>query len=347
MKVSIIILNYNGLLFNEACLKTVFNQTYKDFEVIFVDNGSTDNSGKVIELLFGTRNNFRYISSGKNLGFTGGNNLGYKNSSGEYIVLLNNDTVVEPNWLEELVKALETFENAGLVQSLVLTDGIPKKYYNKNGSINFLGHNIMEIFPVGENGKGEIFLAGGASLIFRKTLLGDKKEIFPDEYFLYSEDTYLSFFSLFSGYKNYHNARSIVYHKGSGTTKKSKSSFITYYQERNRFLNLLIFFPFIFLILLIPYFIFNILSKILLSLFKKKYSLFGIMRAHLWLTFHPGFILKQREVIKPYKKIKYRKVLEYLTCKLFNGENRFEVFINSLSVFYCSLTGLKTVEFRK
>ncbi len=347
MKVSIIILNYNGLLFNEACLKTVFNQTYKDFEVIFVDNGSTDNSGKITELLFGTRNNFRYLFSEKNLGFTGGNNLGYKYSDGEYIVLLNNDTVVEPNWLEELVKGIETFENAGIVQSLVLTDGIPKKYYEKNGSVNFLGHNIMEIFPIDENGKGEIFLAGGASLIFKKSLLGNKAEIFPDEYFLYSEDTYLSFFSLFSGFKNYHNAKSIVYHKGSATTRKSKLPFINYYQERNRILNFMIFFPFSFHILLIPYFIFNILSKILLSLFKKKYSLLGIIRAHLWLSIHPVFILKERKKIKPFIKIKYHNVLKYLTCKIFNGENRFENIINKISFFYCKVTGLRTVEFRK
>lgn len=347
MKVSIIILNYNGLLFNEACLKTVFNQTYKDFEVIFVDNGSTDNSGKIIELLFGTRNNFRYIFSEINLGFTGGNNLGFRNSSGEYIILLNNDTVVEPNWLEELVKGIETFENAGLVQSLVLTDGIPKKYYEKNGSINFLGHNIMEIFPIDENGKGEIFLAGGASLIFKRTLLRNKKEIFPDEYFLYSEDTYLSFFSLFCGLKNYHNAKSIVYHKGSATTKKSKLQLITYYQERNRILNFMIFFPFSIHILLIPYFIFNILSKILLSVFKKKYSLIGIIRAHLWLIFHPVFILKEKKKLKPYKKIRYRHVINYLTCKIFNGENKFETAINKISFWYCKLTGLETVEFRK
>ena len=99
--ISIIIVNYNGKKWLQKCLDSLLCQTYNNFEIIFVDNGSSDDSVEFVN------NNYKderikIIKSDKNLGFAGGNNLGIDNSKGEYILLLNNDTWVEFDFLEKL-----------------------------------------------------------------------------------------------------------------------------------------------------------------------------------------------------------------------------------------------------
>jgi len=116
--VSIIIVNYNGKHLLDECLTSVFSINYpKDqYEVILIDNDSQDDSVNY------TRKNFpkvRIIESIKNLGFTGGNNLGVKHANGEYYVLLNSDTKVDKNWLKELIKTAQD-KNVGAVSSKLL-----------------------------------------------------------------------------------------------------------------------------------------------------------------------------------------------------------------------------------
>jgi hypothetical protein len=345
-EVSIIILNYNGKQYLTECIDSVLNQSYKNFEIIFVDNGSTDGSVDFLKQKYKDKR-LKIYSTGKNHGFTGGNNFGYHNSNGEFIVLLNNDTIAEKTWLEELIYGMKNFENAGLVQPLVLTEGIPDKYYRKNGTVNLLGHNIMEIFGIDANGKGEIFLASGTSLIFNKNILKIGKEIFPEVYFLYSEDTYLSFYSMFSGYKNYHTSKSVVHHKGSVTTKKEKNSIITFYQERNRILNFLIFFNIDVLIRLIPYFLLNVFMKLTLSIISSRLSFIGMLNSYIWILTNPKIIKSLRKKIKKIKIVNDKDVLLFLSCKLFNGNNILGKIVNNISKTYCIITGLKTVEFNK
>lgn len=342
---SIIILNYNGKKFLRQCLDSLLIQTYINFEIILVDSGSTDGSIEFVKENF-TDERIKLFRLEKNLGFAGGNNFGFKQSSGSYIVLLNNDTIVEKNWLEELVKSIDKFENAGIVQSLIKIENIPEKYYKKNGSINFLGHNVMEVFPIDDNGKGIILLAGGASLIFKRELLKEDR-IFPDEYFLYSEDTYLSLYSSFLGKTNYHNAKSVVHHLGSGTTKNQDKKLITFYQERNRILNFLIFFKISFLLKIVPYLIFNLLFKMFISIFFRRYSFRGIIKSYYWILTNLPYIKKERKKISGIKLAPDEKVISLLTYKLFNGNNILERYINYLSKLYCIIMSIKTVEFKK
>lgn len=343
--VSIIILNFNGKKYIQNCINSVLKQTYSNFEIILVDNGSTDGSIEFVKENFSDER-IKLFRLEKNLGFAGGNNFGFKYSSGSYIVLLNNDTIVEKNWLKELVKSIDKFENAGIVQSLIKTENIPEKYYKKNGSINFLGHNIMEVFPIDDNGKGIILLAGGASLIFKRGLLKEDR-IFPEEYFLYSEDTYLSLYSIFLGKTNYHNSKSVVHHLGGGTTKNQDRKFITFYQERNRILNFLIFFKVSFLLKIVPYLVLNLLFKIFISIIFKRYSFLGIIKSYYWILNNLQYIKNEREKISGFKLVPDEKVISLLTYKLFNGNNILERFINYLSKLYCIILRIKTVEFIK
>lgn len=341
--VSIIILNYNGRKYLEDCLKSVLAQSLRDFEIIFVDNGSTDGSIEYVKNNFND-SRIKIVSSEKNLGFAGGNNYGLRFAAGEYIVLLNNDTVTEKDWLRNLYEVISNDESTGIVQSLVYTEGIPERYYRKNGTLNLLGHNIMEVFEIGEDGVGEIFQANGCSLMIRRSLIDNLGGLFPEEYFAYAEDSYLSFKVRFAGLRAMHTSNSIVRHAGGATTKEYRSSFRTYLQERNRILNFLIFFSKGFRLKYYPLLICNLKMKILMSLFTGKYSLKGILKAYFWLMKNGKWISEQREKESRTKEVDEREVIKYLSGKLFNGENIFERFFNFFSILYCRFVRIKVLE---
>ena len=105
--VSIIILNYNAGKLLLDCVDSVFLSNYKNFEVIVVDNVSTDNSHKKCKETF---EKIVLIENKRNLGYCKGNNVGIENANGEYIIILNPDTVVEPNWIQKFLDAHNTID---------------------------------------------------------------------------------------------------------------------------------------------------------------------------------------------------------------------------------------------
>ena len=127
-RVSIIIVNYNGRPWLEPCLSSVQQQDYQDYEVLLVDNASTDGSAELVAERFPW---VRLIQAEKNLGFAGGNNLGFAHSSAEYLVLLNNDTAVEAGWLRNLVGAADTDGRVGAVGAKIV-------FYSKYLPITFM-----------------------------------------------------------------------------------------------------------------------------------------------------------------------------------------------------------------
>ena len=145
--ISIIILNFNAgdLLLN--CVNSVFKSTYTNFEVIIVDNVSKDNSHIRCQEKF---EKIQLIENKENLGYCEGNNVGIRNAKGDFILILNPDTVVEPNWLEHLLNAYKSF-GEGLYQ--------PKHLSLNEKSMFMSAGNMMNIFGFGyarEKGKKEI-----------------------------------------------------------------------------------------------------------------------------------------------------------------------------------------------
>jgi hypothetical protein len=331
--VSIIIVNYNGYRFLKDCLDSVLAQTYSHFEVLLVDNASKDESVKFV------KDNYpqiRMIESKENRGFAGGNNMGAMHAKGDLVVLLNNDTIVKEGWLQGLVDAVKPTQVA-LASSLILTDGIPEKYYERNGSINFLGHNIMRIY---EKPK-DIFFAGGASLIYKKKLIGLP---FDDLYFAYAEDVYLSLKARFMGYSVTHTNESVVYHFGSATVGKKKSTLWIYYQERNRLLNTLLFFSPLTLFKLTPLFLVNMAGKLASSVVGTKYSFMGLVRAYTWLLMNIPVILSKRRQLRDAKRIDEAAVIKEMTYKITNGESLIGKFLNFVTMLYFRLVNIRTIE---
>jgi GT2 family glycosyltransferase len=339
-KVSIIVLNFNGKHFLNDCINSVLKQDFTDYELMIVDNNSSDGSVDFVNQNFP---NIVLIQSDRNLGFAGGNNLGVKSAKGELVVLLNNDTIVKEGWLTGLVDAVEK-ENVAIASPLILTEHVPMKYWERKGSVNFLGHNIMLVF----NKEEEIFSSSGACLIFRKNILGLP---FDEDYFAYSEDVYLGLRARFLGYKIHHTNNSSIFHLEGGTFKKESNQFRTFLQERNRLLNMFLFFTMKTNIKLIPIYFFNIISKVGATLLLgwhvkfRKFSLRGLVQAYTWLIKNIMLIKKKRDQLKQQKKIDENEVIRFMTYKLDNGENIAGKILNLFAKIYFRLVNIKTYEF--
>ena len=229
--VSIIILNYNAgkLLLN--CIDSVFKSTYQNFEVIVVDNLSTDNSHVRCKEKF---EKIQLIENKENLGYCEGNNIGIRNANGEFIIILNPDTVVEPNWLNHLMFAYNKF-GEGLYQP---------KFFSLNEKLVLQSTgNMLHIFGFGfarDKGKiddekmesvEKINYASGTCLFTSKIVL-DKIGLLDPFLFLYHDDLDLGWRAAHIGINSFYVPKSIIYHAESYSIKWSSKKF--YWLERNR-----------------------------------------------------------------------------------------------------------------
>jgi GT2 family glycosyltransferase len=133
--VSVIILNYNAGKLLSECIESVLETDYENFEVIVVDNASKDNSVNICKEKF---NSVKIIENEKNLGYCEGNNVGIRKAKGEYVVILNPDTIVEKNWLTELVRGYNTFGD-GIYQPRFLTTDNHKILQGTGNMIQLFG----------------------------------------------------------------------------------------------------------------------------------------------------------------------------------------------------------------
>jgi len=235
--VSIIILNYNGREFLEGCLGSVLKTDYRNFEVIFVDNGSTDGSVEYIEKRFGNDPRLKIIRNERNLGFSGGNNVGIRHAKGEYIVLLNNDTIVEPDWLRKLVDVMEVRRDIGIAQPAILF--LDTKKIQTLG--NLVDKLLMLVKPLGYDrtfpGKMprilKVTFPLGACLIIRRETLR-KVGLFDEKFLIYHDDMYWGFLCWLAGYKAATILGARIYHKGRATISKFKRGERIYYDTISR-----------------------------------------------------------------------------------------------------------------
>lgn len=238
-KVSIIILNWNGLKDTLECLKSVYAGDYDHYEVIVVDNGSTDGSPNEIKALFPK---VVLLENGKNLGFAGGNNAGmrYALEKGcDYLWLLNNDTIVEIDTLSKIISTAEKDERIGLVSPLIYHFSNPAKvqfcgaYFDyDNFSVKHLG-DISELTVLNQK---DISLWGTALLIKSKII--DKVGILNEKYFAYAEDEEYSLRVLRAGFLNKMDYNARIFHKGHVAEEDIKSkipAYIHFYSARNSY----------------------------------------------------------------------------------------------------------------
>jgi len=221
--VSIIILNFNGREFIGQCIDSVLKSNYPDFEIIVVDNGSTDGSGRYLKRRYGRNKRVRLILSDKNLFFAAGSNLGASQARGKKLVFLNSDTVVEKDWLKELV-SVSLNHPQYLVQPKILSCWQKDVIDNVGGRYTLLsaGKGIGH----GEKDRGQYdqncpidFANGTCFMIERKFF--QKLAGFDPWYQHHYEDVDLNLRAKKKGGRSWYCWKSTVYHKGSLTVKRN------------------------------------------------------------------------------------------------------------------------------
>jgi len=211
--VSVIIVNYNGKTYLEKCLESLMKINYKNYEIILVDNNSTDTS---IEFVKNTYPSITIIKLNDNYGFAEPNNIGAKNAKGDYLLFLNNDTEVNPNFIGEMIKVLQQDPQIAICQSLLLK---PNGDVDSSGDfIDTMGRVYSSKNKVNEVKK--ILSARGASMMVRKDSFWDLGG-FDKKFFASFEDVDLGWRAWIWGYKIVLVPNSIVYHKGGETVKQN------------------------------------------------------------------------------------------------------------------------------
>ena len=234
MQLSVIILNYNVRFFLEQCVASVQEAlTNIDSEIIVVDNDSSDDSCEMIKSRFP---NVKLIKNNSNLGFPKGNNIGVAQAKGDYICILNPDTVVAEDTFEKILAFAKKQENLGIVGCKLI-----------DGSGNFLPESkrgiptpfvaltkifgLYKLFPswelfnryyaqhLSENETGKVDILVGAFMIMKRNLYNEIGG-FDENCFMYSDDIDLSFMVLKSGKNNYYfHETSVIHYKGESTVK--------------------------------------------------------------------------------------------------------------------------------
>lgn len=235
VKASIIIVNWNGKAHLPDCLESLKSQTFKDFETIMVDNGSSDGSLEFVDKQYPW---VKSIALPTNRGFAGGNNAGYQHTSGDYIIVLNNDTATEPTWLEELVRVADDNPEVGMVASRICS-------YDDHDVIDSLGMKVcsdgmsrgafrlQRFSELALRKTEEILLPSACAALYRRRMI-EIVGFFDEDFFAYCEDTDLGMRGRMSGWRAILARDAVVYHKYS-QTGGAFSPLKLYLVERNHY----------------------------------------------------------------------------------------------------------------
>jgi hypothetical protein len=228
--ISIVVVNYNGKKYLSGCFSSLFQQTYSHMEVILVDNASIDGSIEYIQENFPR---VIIIPQSTNRGFAGGTNAGILTAKGDFILTLNNDTIVDSHLLEEIVQPMLADSRVGICGTKMLFP---------DGRINSTAICISRSGAAWDRGMGEpdngqynvtqeVFGACAGAALYRHAML-EEIGLFDEDFFLYMEDVDLAFRAQLSGWKCIYVPTARVIHVHGGTSDPGSDNSV-YYVNRN------------------------------------------------------------------------------------------------------------------
>lgn len=239
-KVTIIVLNWNGKDDTFACVASLLRCDYPSMEIVVVDNGSKDDSVAALRANF---SQVTILETGENLGYVGGNNFGIKfamQHGTDYVLLLNNDTEVAPDFLSRLVAAAEADEKIGIVSPMIYYHSQPKSLWSAGGSIDWksgdtrmMGEGQIDNGQFGSSPFEVDFVTGCAILI--KMPVIERIGLLDERFFAYYEDTEWCVRAHRSGYRVLTVPGSSIWHKITPEARYTSNS-LAYYLTRNRML---------------------------------------------------------------------------------------------------------------
>jgi GT2 family glycosyltransferase len=220
--VYVIVLNWNNYKDTKRCLESLQSASYPSLKIIVVDNASTDGSGKQLQL---ESHNIQFIFNDKNFGFARGCNAGIRAALGdencEYVLLVNNDAVVVPGFLEKAIDVSEADKGIGVVGGKILTSPETRRIYYAGGYVDRLRAGCLirgsSATDRGQfNRPGKVGFVTGALMLIRRAVL-EKVGLLPEEYFFGIEDVDYSLKVRKSGYKLFYVPDFVAYHAGGGS----------------------------------------------------------------------------------------------------------------------------------
>lgn len=317
--VSIVIVNHNGQKWLKGCFDSIFHQTHQNFEIILVDNASTDESIRLIEKSYPR---ITLIQNRENIGFSRANNQAVKKAKGEIILFLNNDTLLNQDTLEKLLK-YKIKNNLNILGPKILDYKGKDIHGGKRLSVDYTGY-------IGYGHK--TFYIDGCALIINKkdflTLGG-----FDEKYFMYSEEIDLCWRAHLYGMKVDICDTTYIKHFGGGTGgstlfDKEKDHLIPIFRrcevEKNNLRNLWKNYHWLNLFWVIPLFELQSLGECLVYLATGNFeAIRAIIKAHLWNVLNIGDTLYQRKLVQKKRKVSDSRILSMM----FFGLNKFSAFL--------------------
>lgn len=338
--VSIIIINYNGREYLEKCIRSILKNSYRNYEIIVVDNASSDGTEEMIKKNFGSLSLLKMIKLDKNYGPSHARNEGVKISGGEIISFLDNDTETDPDWITNALKYFEGDKKIGLLQCKLLLLEDPKKIDYAGEYISQLGF-LVHAAPYGSEDKGqydknsEILAAKSAGMFIRKDVF-NKIGGFDDDYFIFVEETDLGWRTWLAGYKVVFAFDSKVYHHFSTTklivNKKFNNHLVRFHGPKNYIMTLYKNLSFGKMIIILPRHVFLWLGLAGYLLLKGNFdSAMNIFKAVGWnIKKYPHNRLKRKMIQKEravsdkelFSKICRRKGLFYYIKNFINSQKQ-------------------------
>ncbi|MBN2080808.1 glycosyltransferase [bacterium] len=357
---SVILVNYNGLELTKRCLAALREQTYQSLEIIVVDNGSVVDEA---DLLAVTHPEIRALRLERNLGFSGGVNWGASLAEGEYIVLINNDSVPDPDCVRNLVYAaqrsaaaavsgrlidIEYEEEIAPVQQAIEAELDTDEQYvgsswpsveaalaesRRNHGFSLFGHIVTDAY----GGIPACFYPSGGLCCFpRKAIAQLLPELLPQQYFAYHEDVALGFMLRLAGGTVAKEPKSIAIHLAGSTARRLGRPHLRYLMERNRCLNILGFYPASVLWALMPFACLLELGTGLSLLFTRPLDWLGWLRSRLWLVTHPAAITRWRRKCRSRAQVPDGRWLNELSGQV-HGQGGA---LNRLALNWCRMLGI-------
>lgn len=323
---TIIIVTWNSLKYLPFCLESIYKQTFRDFSVIIIDNGSTDGT---IEFVKQEYPMVTLLRNPKNLGFCHANNQGIKLAKSEYVLLCNPDIILERGFLEAAMKTIRSDDKIASVGEKLLkatwdTEELPKPV--KTDIIDSCGlkmlksHQVIEI-GADEKDEGqhsaqkEIFGVSGALMLIRREGLEDiqyQEEYFDENFFSYKEDVDLAWRLRLAGYKAIYEPKARAYHfrgVSRDIRRQERSKFVNQLSYKNHWLmivknqtlvNLILYFPFIF---------FYELGKLIYILFFEPSTFGGLYKFFVQL----GQTLDKRKFVMLRRRVDSREIRKWIS----------------------------------
>ncbi len=339
-RVSVVVVNHDGVDFLWHCLFALKTQTYLPHEIILVDNGSEDTSVSFVKANYPQ---VKIMECQENFGFAMGSNLGAKYATGDLVVLLNNDAVVTPDWLARMVSDFqEHWPKVGVLASAVKSNkGVEENRKEDQWTLNLLGNPVEGYFEDPQ----AVFYPEGCSLMYARFLAPEGP--FDPDYFIYQEDVYLGWRFRLQNRQVRKSPDAKVFHEPGGTMSKFQGWKTVYYQTRNRWLNLFLFYETGNLLKILPWIVGEALGRLAQSLGLGFNFFLGNFFAVTWILSHPLAIYRKRHVLQEKRKACDIAVLKFLSGRVSRDKGLLSRGLNFLSLAYCLVVGLEVMEFSK